>query len=353
MSNLETSISALAARILAHSETIQTEEAVKTSVVLPFLQALGYDVFNPGEVIPEFTADAPGKRGEKVDYAVKKDGEMLLLIECKGLSTQLNEKHLAQLFRYFTVTNTRFAMLTNGREYRFYTDLDQPNRMDTKPFFVIDLLDYTQSSVAELGKFSRSEFNVQEILAQAERLKYVSSAKRLLAGWFEVPPEPFVKLVASEIYDGRQTAEVRESISRVIVAAVKDIVRDRLQSRISTALIDPDVDHAEIEQSVEVSEIETTQEEVEGYLLVKAMLRGTLDTKRVTMRDAKSYCAILLDDNNRKPLARLHFNRSRKYIGFFDGDKEDRIEIAELDEFLGFRDRLAATVAKYGGERES
>lgn len=95
------------------------EEAVKTAVVLPFFQALGYDVFNPEEVVPEFTADAVGKKGEKVDYAIKIDDQIRILVECKPITTQLDKVHLAQLFRYFTVTSAKFAVLTNGRHFIF------------------------------------------------------------------------------------------------------------------------------------------------------------------------------------------------------------------------------------------
>ena len=79
----------LAERVRKFSETISTEEAAKTSIVLPFLQALGYEVFDPSEVVPEFTADAVGKKGEKVDYAIQLGGEIRILIECKGLGSGL------------------------------------------------------------------------------------------------------------------------------------------------------------------------------------------------------------------------------------------------------------------------
>lgn len=352
MSGIESGIAALASRIEEYSETIQTEEAVKTSVVLPFLQALGYDVFNPAEVVPEFTADTIGKKGEKVDYAIMRDGEVSILIECKGLSTQLNEKHLAQLYRYFTVTSARFAMLTNGREYRFFTDLDESHRLDKRPFFVFDLLDYSAPSVAELSKFARATFDVENILQQAERLKYVSAIKRVLTQWMEEPPEGVVKLVSSEVYDGRLTQQIRETLAIATSAAFKEIIRDRMRTRLSSALEDP-VSDSDMPESLDApggrtTEIETTQEEMEGWLTIRAILRESVDAERVAMRDAKSYCAILLDDNNRKPLARLHFNGAkRKYIGLFDGEREERIEIASLNDVFAYAERLKATISKY------
>lgn len=347
MSALDSSIAALADRIREHSETIQTEEAVKTSIVLPFLQALGYDVFNPAEVIPEFTADTPGKRGEKVDYAIQQDGHVTLLIECKGLSTQLSEKHIGQLMRYFTVTNTRFALLTNGREYRFFTDLDHPNRMDSKPFFSFDILEYNSGTLAELAKFAKHEFDVDAILAQAERLKYVSAAQRLISDWFDQPPEALVKLVSNEIYEGQFRSPAKEMLAKVVSDAIKEIIRDRLTSRISTVLADP-TEAPKDRELADASRVVTTEEEIEGYLLIKTLLRGQIASERVAMRDAKSYCAVLLDDNNRKPLVRLHFNRSQKYVGLFDGDQEERVAIESLDDMLDMRERVQAAAAKYG-----
>jgi hypothetical protein len=347
MSNFESALSALAKRVEEHSETIQTEEAVKTSVILPFLQALGYDVFNPAEVVPEFNADAVGKKGEKVDYAIQIDGDIAVLVECKGLATSLNEKHLSQLFRYFTVTNARFAVLTNGREYRFFSDLDEPNKLDKRPFFTFDLLDYSSAGLNELSKFSKPSFDVSNILEQAERLKYVSAIKGVMTDWMESPPEGLVKLISADVYDGRLNANARAMLASGIVSAFKEIVRDRLRQRLSSALEDNSSDAAEYSAPEKAEEINTTPEEIEGWLLVKALLRGTIDVDRVFMRDAKSYCAILLDDNNRKPLARLHFNRARKYVGFFDGDAEERLEIEGLDDLMKHQGRLTAAAVKY------
>lgn len=348
MSGFESAILGLAKRVEDFSETIQTEEAVKTSVVLPFLQALGYDVFNPGEVVPEFTADAVGKKGEKVDYAIMSAGEVSMLIECKGLSTQLNEKHLSQLFRYFTVTKARFAILTNGREYRFFSDLDEVNKLDRRPFFVFDLLDFSNASLSELAKFSKSAFDVENILQQAERLKYVSSIKRLLAGWMETPPEALIKLIGVEVYDGRSSVSVREMLTMATVAAFKELERDKLRARLTTAFDDtPEETDIIPDPAVADDGIVTTEEEIEGWLMIKALLRGEVEAGRIVMRDAKSYCAVLLDDNNRKPLARLHFNRARKYVGLFDGETEERMPISSLDDLMDFRDRFVRTAAKY------
>lgn len=348
MSSIEATVQSLSDRIREHGKTISTEEAAKTAIVLPFLQALGYDVFNPSEVIPEFTADAVGKKGEKVDYAIKLDDEIRILVECKGLSTNLEAKHLSQLFRYFTVTNARFAILTNGRFFEFYSDLEEPNKLDKKPFLNIDLLDVSAAKFTELKKFERATFDVDKILATAERLKYVSLVKKSLNALFEAPSSDFIKMIASEVHEGRLNAQLRDTIEAAIKAAFKDLVRDQVQSRLSNALasnVDPQIEAPEDITSDDG--IVTTEVEIEGMHVIRAIVRDIISVNRVIMRDSKSYCAILIDNNNRNPLARMHFNRKQLYIGLFDSGAEERIAIETVDDIYTYADRLRKTAAQY------
>lgn len=325
-----------------------TEEAVKTAVVLPFLRSLGYDVFDPSEVVPEFTADAVGKKGEKVDYAIKIDNEVRILIECKPISVALDKKHLDQLYRYFSVTNAKFAILTNGRTFNFYTDLEAPNKLDTRPFFVFDVTDFNAGIVTELRKFEKAAFDVDAILATAERLKYTSGIKQVISKLIEEPSEEFVRIVSAGVYEGRMTAQVREMLTGVVRTAFREVIMDTVKSRLSSALADTEEVIEKIDAPVEDEpEIVTTEEEREGYMIVKAIVRDTISPARVVMRDQKSYCGVLIDNNNRKPLARLHFNRSIKYIGLFDGEAEERLIIDSLDRIYEHSDRLRATAKKY------
>lgn len=347
--SLEEQIRLLSERVKSHSSTMATEEAVKTAVVLPFLRALGYDVFNPAEVVPEFTADAVGKKGEKVDYAIKIDNEIRILIECKPITTNLDKVHLAQLFRYFTVTTAKFAILTNGRTFHFHTDLEEPNKLDTRPFLTFDLSEIQPHLFAELKKFEKAGFDVGGILATAERLKYTSALKGTINKIIDEPPEEFVRMVSAGLYDGRFTAQVKDQFTGLVRSAFREVIRDSVKSRISSALAETEQMVEEIEEGVDDEEIVTTEEEREGYMIVKAIVRDTIKPSRVVMRDAKSYCAVLVDNNNRKPLTRLHFNRVVKYISLFDGEKEERVQIESLDHIYDYTDRLRATAAKYPG----
>ncbi len=347
MTSIEAELQTLASRIRNHTDTIATEEATKTSLVMPFLQALGYDVFNPDEVVPEFTADTPGKKGEKVDYAIKLDGDVRILIECKGLNAKLDKKHLAQLFRYFTVTKARFAILTNGRCFEFYSDLEEPNKLDVRPFFTFDLLEMRAATVSELQKFDKSAFDVDKILATAERLKYVSAIKKFLSAQMDEPNAELVKIVAADVYEGRITSQVRDMVGAATKAAFKEIIREAVQSRLSSALEGNSEAEPEEVALDAPSEIETTAEEFEGMLTIRAVVRDVLDAERINLRDAKSYCAVLVDDNNRKPLARMHFNRKQWYLGLFDGETEDRVPIEGLNQIYDLADRLRVTAEQY------
>lgn len=171
-------LNSLSAKIRQQASAIKTEEATKNAFVMPFINTvLGYDVFDPREVTPEFVCDIGTKKGEKIDYAILKDGEVQILIECKKIGEPLNLNHASQLFRYFHVTNARISILTNGQIYKFFTDLDAPNKMDEKPFLELDLLDIDEHAVPELVKLTKSAFDVESIVNAAGELKYVSQIK--------------------------------------------------------------------------------------------------------------------------------------------------------------------------------
>jgi len=346
---VEEKLRLLAERIKSHSSAMVTEEAVKTAVVLPFFAALGYDIFDPNEVIPEFTADAVGKRGEKVDYAIKVDDRIRILVECKPISTQLDRVHLAQLYRYFSVTSAKFTILTNRRHFQFHTDLDEPNKLDPLPFLKFDLSDTNTAMLAEVKKFGRDEFDIPAILATAARLKYTSAIKSQLTALMDAPTEEFVRLVTVGLYEGRFTGAVRDLLTPLVKTAFREVVRDSVQSRLSSALAETETIDVPAEAAEpETDEVVTTPEEMEGFHIVRAIVRDVIKVSRIVMRDQKSYCGILVDNNNRKPLARLHFNRSVKYVGFFDGEKEERVRIETLDDIYDHAARLRATASVYG-----
>ena len=352
-------LDALSKKAMQVGNSLATEEATKNALVMPFLHTvLGYDVFDPNEVVPEFTADTGTKKGEKVDYALMKDGEVQILIECKKYGESLNSKHSGQLFRYFSVTNARIGVLTNGVEYCFYTDLEAPNKMDEKPFLTLNLADIDEHIVPEVKKLTKSTFDVESIIGAAGELKYLRQIKKILSDQFLSPEEDFVKFFASRVYDGIITAKVKTQFTEITAKALKQFLNDSINDRLKSAIgsetkIPVKVDIVQTDTSEDLladeqSKIVTTQEEIEGYNIVKAIMRQKVDVKRVIGRDTQSYFGILLDDNNRKPICRLHFNAKQKYLGVFNSEKnETRIPIDSLDDIFEHTEKLVGVIAHY------
>jgi hypothetical protein len=353
----------LAARIQKRLAYVQTEESTKNSLVMPFINSvLEYNVFDPTEVLPEFTADVGTKKGEKVDYAVLKDGKPIMLFECKRYGADLDKEQASQLFRYFSVTEARFAVLTDGVVYRFFSDLEQPNKMDPRPFLEFNLLDIQEPLVEELKKFSKTSFDLEDILATASELKYTREIKKILADEWGAPSDDFVRFFASQVYAGHKTKAVIEQFTPITNSAFHQFVSDRISDRLKSALAEetaaasqairqePGVpaETAMEEEEEEGEAVVTTEEELQGYYLVKSILREVIDPKRVFMRDVRSYCGILLDNNNRKPICRLHFNAPQKQLGLFDENKrEERVPIQDVDDIYGHAERIKATVSFY------
>lgn len=323
-------------------------------MVMPFIHMLGYNVFDPLEVTPELVADVGTKKGEKVDYAILKDGKPIMLFECKKCGGDLHINHASQLFRYFHVTEARFGVLTNGLVYRFFTDLEKPNKMDDKPFFEFNILDFRDQDVEELKKFAKTAFDVDNILTTANHLKYTRAIKNTLNEWMVNPPEDFVRLVSSEFLAGKQFRNaVKDQFTMITKHAFQQLVGDKINERLKGAMspepsLSPEVAMGESQE--EGPSVPTPSAmEMEAYQIVKAILRPVVKPDMVAIRDAASYCAILFDDNNRKPICRLRFNNeNRLYIGLFDENKEEeRIPLGSLDDIFDLGDRLKATVASY------
>lgn len=354
-------LAALAQRAPSLIDHLATEEATKNALVMPFIAALGYDVFNPQEVVPELTADVGVKKGEKVDYAIKQDGEVIILIECKTAGVNLSDANMSQLFRYFSVTNARIAILTNGVQYRFYSDLEEPNKMDTRPFLELDILDLRDHHVAEVKRMAKGSFDLDRMLDAASELKALRELRKVLEEQFETPDPDLVRFLYLKVNPGgRFVASAKDQFSALIPKAIQQFISERISGRLRTALAQEDVvtgrklqepgsETASVPEEAHEKGVDTTAEEIEGFHVVKAIVCEAVDPSRVVHRDTKSYMGILLDDNNRRPICRLHFNYATKYVGLFDADKnETRHEISSMNDIYRFSSALRETAARYG-----
>lgn len=337
-------------RVSKLKDQIQTEEATKNAFIMPFLQSLGYDVFNPFEVMPEYVTDIGTKKGEKIDYAIFKDGKPCILVECKHWAQDLN-LHDGQLLRYFHVSKARFGLLTNGIVYRFYSDLVEPNKMDEKPFLEFNITEIKDNQIEELKKFHKSYFDVDSIVNTASELKYTIELKNLIHQEFNAPSPEFVRYFAKHVYPGMVTAKVLEQFTNLTKKSFQQYLSDLITERLKSALTkENEVEKEPIKSAPEsVSEDEnkiiTTAEELEAFMIVKSILRQKIPVGRIYYRDAQSYFSVLLDDNNRKSICRLYLGGAKKYIVTFnEARKETKNEISNIDDIFKYSDILIQTV---------
>lgn len=348
-------IKILGERVLKHKDQTYTEEGTKNAFVMPFLMALGYDVFNPNEVVPEFISDIGLKKGEKIDYAIFLEKQCTMLIECKHWAHELNVFE-GQLLRYFHTSKAKFGILTNGIIYRFYSDLVDPNKMDEKPFLEFNIAEIKDNQIEELKKFHKSYFDAESIVNTASELKFTSELKLLLQQELVNPTPEFVKHFAKQVFPKAVTAKVLELFTTLIKKSAQQYISDLITERLKTALNKED--EATKEKDKEIAEklaiskepenkIVTTEEEIESFMIVKSILRQKIDVKRVSYRDAQSYFSIILDDNNRKTICRMYLHGNKKLFVVLDENKKEvKTEIQTLDDIYNFSDVLFQVIEK-------
>ena len=336
-------------RIITLKDSIQTEEATKMSLIVPFFQLLGYDVFNPAEFCPEYTADVGIKKGEKVDYAIIVNNEPSILIECKWCGDSL-DKHGSQLFRYFGTSPAKFGILTNGVLYRFYTDLDESNKMDLTPFLEINLLDLKEPLVSELRKFAKENFDKDSIFSTASELKYSNLIKDYLKKLLDEPSDDYVRFILNEIYDGQKNQKILDKFKPIIKKASTAFINDIVNQKISSALASEETEDAPepVAEPVKESKIVTTEEEIEAFYIIRGMLVGAVDISDIVYRDTESYFGILFQNNNRKPICRLILDKKKMQILIPDEKKSfTRHYIDSLNDLYDYKDQLLNVIKLY------
>lgn len=348
-------IFSLAKDLPQKAEQALTEEATKLFLVIPFLQALGYDVFNPAEVVPEYTADVGVKEGERVDYAVLKDGEPIMLLECKCAKDELDARHMKQLYRYFQCTSAKIGILTNGLKYQFFTDLDEQNKMDAKPFFELDLLGLKGTRFAKvLKRFTKAGFDIDELLPAAVKLRYTKEIKRVFGEQLSDPSPNFVKFFASEVYSGVKTTKVKELFAECTKEALSQYISDRITDRFQSALKQESEarqnadDQPTPQEEDEEEETGITVDEMQGYYIVKAILCGHIDDpERLILKDMKRGARVRLDSKY-KPVCHLTLDESRFTFEVFDAEKKPfALSIDKLSDIYKHADQLKAVVDRY------
>lgn len=343
-------IKQFSARVETLIGNILTEEATKTSLIMPFFSLLGYDIFNPQEFVPEYTADVGIKKGEKVDYAIMFDGKPVILIEAKWVGEKL-DKHDSQLFRYFGTTEAKFAILTNGQYYKFFTDLDEANKMDTTPFLEIDILNYTDNQIAELKKFCKENFDIERISNTASELKYLNLIKNVLAGEFSNPSDDFIRyMLNSGVYEGVKTQSIVEKYRPIIKKALSQYINELVNDKIQLALNHSDEAVSEANENVgeasapdedpASSSIITTQEEIEAYFIIKSIVAKIVNLDLISYKDTVNYFSVLYNNKTTKWICRLYLREKSKYIHILVGDKIEKYSLNTINDIYNYSELI-------------
>ena len=340
-----------ASRFKQRLEHLETEEATKSALILPFLEMLGYHIFDPTEVVPEFNAEITGKRGDKVDYALMLNGKPAVLIEAKKYGTRLEDAETSQLLRYFTATEARFGILTDGMTYQFFADLDQPNKMDTTPFLVFSMFNFTDAQVEGLERFHKDCFDQNAIVEAATGLKYTAEIKRVFDEEIDSPSQEMVNMIIRKVYpDGRISQLLRRQFQTLAPSAFSEAINERVDSILKNALgrqkvQEPSAGEAPAQAPQEEEQTpEFVSAELDALNIIKAIVRDVVDVRRVGLRPQAGYCSVLLDNNRRRNVCRLRLRTGSWRLSLDDGGSDDRIPLDDLDDLFGYADGLRANV---------
>ncbi len=329
-------------RVEAIKNNIQTEEATKTSIIMPFFSILEYDVFNPLEFNPEFIADVGIKKGEKVDYAIIIDNEPVILIEVKTINKNL-ERHDSQLFRYFGTTRAKFAILTNGIIFRFYTDTDEINKMDKEPFFEINILKIKDSEINELKKFTKSNFNVNDMLDNASLLKYERKFKSIISEQIQNPSDEFTKVFLHYVYNGPKTQSVIEKFRHILKKSLNNYINELLNDKILSAIENNETkDNTENNTNENTStKITPTDDEMEAFYIVKTILKNSINLDDIYFKKTESYFAILYKNNVRKWICRFNIKDTQKVLMLPNENKEIyKYTLENINDIMDYKNSL-------------
>jgi hypothetical protein len=334
------------------------EEATKQALVLPLLDALGYDIWNPTEVSPEFDADFAVRRGsqkERVDLAVLLGGKPRVFVEVKAAGVPLDQ-HQGQLSRYFNaVPDVCLGILTNGAEYRFFTDTGEPNIMDARPFYTINI-ESVDVPFDVLARFHKANFSPESIRDFASELIFTSQLVAFLKDEVDLrgrePSESFIRWILGNaaMYEGRVTGSVverfRPLVRNALQAVLRDIVRRSLVA-LDQGVGNPPVEppqtvdappsalssdghaDAEVESARATRGVVTTEEETRAFSIIQEiLLRGGISGRTiydgslkravpvsVEAKDTTGYFGVFLN----KPtnwLVRLGLEGKQKWAGF-------------------------------------
>lgn len=306
----------LVGQVAERKEHATSEEATKNSLILPFLQTMGFDVFNPLEVRPEFDASFGEAKNARIDYAVFKDDAPIIFIEAKPVSDSL-KGHYAQLRAYFNTTPTvRIAIITNGVNYRFYTDLAEPHLMDNNPFFEIDISCLSDEDINVLANFRRDEFDIQKILTFAETLTYTNNITLHLENIFREPTDDFIYYILNIDKTSFKVSAITTTVIERFRPIVKKSISQALVNLVQKGLASPaSIEVAAVTDSADTKrQIVTTGDELKAFEMIKAILaEAGKEAGQIQYKDTTAYFSIFIK-NPSNWIARINLDSAKKSI---------------------------------------
>jgi len=342
-------------RLKSHIEHVKkvgehctTEETTKQALILPLLDILGFNPYDPTKVLAEFAADFPGvKATERVDYALYCNGQPVMFIEAKPFVANLTN-HAPQLSRYFNSSlGVTIGAITNGREWRFFTDLINTNVMGEKPFLTIDFTKANPEDLTQLAEFKHDNFHAEKLRFFAEENQYIQQFKAVIKKSINEVDIDFVRYVAQQANIQRQlNTKFLESIQPFVKQAVQQAISDTVVKGLSSPTV---ITAQPVEQKIVESKakeiieekpdfivnpdnekIITTKDEQELLRIVNELLPGvTLEG-----RDTESYYSVLFQGKTNRWLFRYDVNRKRHTIQFIvpiDDLRRSELERAGLE----------------------
>lgn len=306
----------------ASSAHCATEETTKQALILPMLDILGFSPFDPTKVKAEYSADLNGiKAGERVDYALFVDGSPVMFIEAKSCKERLSN-HASQLARYFNATpEVKISAITNGIEWRFFTDLNTANVMDSSPFFTVNMTSLKDADTEKLANFRADQFQPDRIKTFAEERIHVEAFTTVINQFLREPDQEFVKFVAVRAnLTPKLTAKFLETMTPIVKQAVAAAISGMVVSGLSLPapqtqpelIKDEDADW--INQNNE--KIITTPEERKLAEIVKEILDGKTNKDDIVWKDTESYFTLLYQGKVNRWLLRYHGNRKKPLVSF-------------------------------------
>lgn len=314
-------IAKVSEQVRTKADRVTGEEATKMGLIVPFFNALGYDVFDPTEVIPEYTADFAIKKAgqfEKVDYAIAINSVIVMIVETKARNEK-PETHDGQLKRYFnSLLATKVAIVTNGIEYRFFTDLRHENVMDDDPFFSFNILKYDQKQLENLKIFHKENFDSRIIKRHAEEMVYLKGMTQLVDNLLRSPSDEFIRFLISQLstigssyaIEGRISSKVIEKFQPIVKKSIQsclvDLMTQSLNREMSqpseanspTDLVDDDEPDDPV-KGIEGVKIVTTPEELEAFEKVKSIaVKSKTHKLEVKYKDVVSYFGLNVGKTN-------------------------------------------------------